>query len=177
MGSQSRAAGASWEPPKARLARPRSKSNLRPGFFLASACLRGDYCVCFSNGSRPSPSKQKESPGHPSGCVAERQRSREVCSSHPQGAASAGFQPWRPSTVRSGRGDERARDDRPRAQTVRCCIFGGLSHRHRSGRNRYIDSSKTRLDPAVTLVRGTPALGAAARHQFQAISIQTTDLD
>jgi hypothetical protein len=59
-------------------------------------------------------------------------------------------------------GDRRARDDKPTAQTTRCCIFGGLSHHHRKCRNRYIDSSKTGTDPAVTVARGAPALNRSS---------------
>jgi hypothetical protein len=44
----------------------------------------------------------------------------------------------------------------------RSCVFGSLFHCHRNRRNRYIDSSKTRTNPAVTVVRGAPALAAAA---------------
>ena len=58
-------------------------------------------------------------------------------------------------------GDGRARDDKPTAQTTRCCIFGGLSPHRRNCRNRYIDSSKTGTNPADTMVRGAPALVAA----------------
>ena len=60
-------------------------------------------------------------------------------------------------------GDKRARNDKATAQTRnRCHIFGGLSHRRRSRRNGNIDSSQTRTDPAVTMVRGAPTLAAAA---------------
>jgi hypothetical protein len=57
-------------------------------------------------------------------------------------------------------GDGRARDDKPTAQTTRCCIFGGLSPHRRNCRNRYIDSSKSGTNPAGTVVRGAPALAA-----------------
>ena len=60
-------------------------------------------------------------------------------------------------------GDKRARNDKATEQTRnRCHILGGLSHRRRSRRNGNIDSSQTRTDPAVTMVRGAPALVAAA---------------
>jgi hypothetical protein len=60
-------------------------------------------------------------------------------------------------------GDKRARDDKPTAQTKnRCCILDDLSHRHRSRCNSYIESSKTRTNRAVTVVRGASALAAAA---------------
>ena len=56
-------------------------------------------------------------------------------------------------------GDKRARNDKATAQTRnRCHIFGGLCHRRRSRRNGNIDSSQTRTDPAVTMVRGAPTL-------------------
>jgi len=67
-------------------------------------------------------------------------------------------------------GDGNARDDKPTKQARnRCRIFGSLSGRHRNCRNRYIDSSKTRTNSAVTVVRGAPALTAAVapRHRLK----------
>jgi len=80
---------------------------------------------------------------------------------HSPGHASAGFQPWGPSIVVLGNGGSYARDDKATAKK-RSCVFGNLFHRHRNRRNRYIDSSKIRTDPAVTVVRGAPALAGAA---------------
>src|SRR5262249_40624201 len=60
-------------------------------------------------------------------------------------------------------GDKHARDDTSTAKTTnRCGILGTLPHRHRRRRNRYIGSSKARTNPAVTVVRGAPALAVAA---------------
>ena len=67
-------------------------------------------------------------------------------------------------------GDKHARDDKATAQTTnRCRILGNLSHRHRSRRNRYNDSSKTRTNPAATVVRGASALAASVtpRHRLK----------
>ena len=67
----------------------------------------------------------------------------------------------RPQHRVPGNGGRHAQDDKATAKN-RSCVFGNLFHRHRNRRNRYIDSSKIRTDPAVTVVRGAPALAAAA---------------
>jgi hypothetical protein len=72
-------------------------------------------------------------------------------------------------------GDGRARDDKPTAQTTRCCIFGGLSPHRRNCRNRYIDSSKTGTNPAGTVVRGAPALVAARNPLIFLVSLIASD--
>jgi hypothetical protein len=74
--------------------------------------------------------------------VAEGQRLRENSSNPFTGNASAGFQPWSPSTVVPGNGGRHARDDKATAKN-RYCIFGSLFDRHRNRRNRYMDSPKT----------------------------------
>ena len=77
------------------------------------------------------------------GCgVAEGQRLRENSYNTFTGNASAGFQPWRPSTVVPGNGGRHARDGKATAKN-RYCIFGNLFDRHRNRRNRYMDSPKT----------------------------------
>jgi hypothetical protein len=58
------------------------------------------------------------------------------------GNASARFQPWSPSTVVPGNGGRHARDDNATAKS-RYRIFGSLFDRHRSRRDRYMDSPKT----------------------------------
>ena len=80
---------------------------------------------------------------------------------HSRGTHQPDFQPWGPSIVVPGNGGSYARDDKATAKK-RSCVFGNLFHRHRNRRNRYIDSSKIRTDPAVTVVRGAPALAGAA---------------
>jgi hypothetical protein len=81
--------------------------------------------------------------------------------SHSQGAHRSDFSHGPTASCVPVMGDGRARDDKPTAQTTRCCIFGGLSPHRRNCRNRYIDSSKTGTNPAGTVVRGAPALAAA----------------
>jgi hypothetical protein len=93
--------------------------------------------------------------------VAERQRSKEVCSKPLTGAHRPDFSHGPTVSCVGVMGDGRARDHKPTAQTTRCCIFGGLSAHRRNCRNRYIDSSKTGTNPAGTVVRGAPALAAA----------------
>ena len=58
-------------------------------------------------------------------------------------------------------GGSRARDNQATGKN-RCHIFGSLFHRHCNRCNRYMDSSKARTNPAVTVVRGVPALAVAA---------------
>jgi hypothetical protein len=75
--------------------------------------------------------------------VAEGQRLRENSSNPFTGNASAGFQPWSPtSIVVPGNGGRHARDDKATAKN-RYCILGSLFDCHRNRRNRYMDSPKT----------------------------------
>ena len=96
--------------------------------------------------------------------VAERQRSREISSIDLQEVRISRISAIEPQhRAFPAMGDKRARNDKATAQTRnRCHIFGGLCHRRRSRRNGNIDSSQTRTDPAVTMVRGAPTLAAAA---------------
>jgi hypothetical protein len=93
--------------------------------------------------------------------VAEKQRSQEVCPKLFTGAYPSDFSHGPRASCVVVRGDGRARDEKPTAQTIRCCIFGGLSSHRRNCRNRYIDSSKSGTNPAGAVVRGAPALAAA----------------
>jgi hypothetical protein len=93
--------------------------------------------------------------------VAERQRSQEICPKPFTGAHRSDFSHGPTASCVGVMRDGRARDDKPTAQTTRCCIFGGVSPHRRNCRNPYIDSSKTGTNPAGTVVRGAPALAAA----------------
>lgn len=93
--------------------------------------------------------------------VAEKQRSQEVCPKPFPEAYRSDFSHGPRASCVGVMGDGRARDEKPTAQTTRCCIFGGLSAHRRNCRNRYIDSSKSGTNPAGTVVRGAPALAAA----------------
>ena len=97
------------------------------------------------------------------GCgVAKGQRSREKTPRNSQGRHQPDFSHRAPAPSFPVIGNKHVRDDKPAAQTRnRCCILDDLSHRHRSRCNSYIESSKTRANRAVTVVRGAPALATA----------------
>ena len=95
--------------------------------------------------------------------------------SRSQGADPPDFSHGPTASCLAVMGDGRARDDKPTAQTTRCCIFGGLSPHRRNCRNRYIDSSKTGTNPAGTVVRGAPALVAARNPLIFLVSLIASD--
>jgi hypothetical protein len=94
------------------------------------------------------------------GTVAERQRSQHFGPSYSQRPFEAIFShEVQALFVTPLVGGRCARDDKTTTQTTnRRCIFGGLSRRHRNRRNRYNVSSKARINSAVTLAGGAPAL-------------------
>ena len=101
--------------------------------------------------------------------MAKGQRNEKITPRNSQGAHQPDFGHRAPAPSFPVMGDKHARDDKPTAQTRnRCCILDDLSHRHRSRCNSYIESSKTRTNSAVTVVRGAPALAAAVapRHRL-----------